>query len=75
VNNGQDHWSVWADKGAACPRAWPIGTRFRAFGQEWTCVDRYHARFEGADPPWVDFMTAQPHAAYGEIVEIEILTQ
>ncbi len=69
-------WRLYADPGlpigaAACPPEWPFGTRIRAFGKEWICLDRGGLIFVDEDGiPWIDLMSPAPPARYGQEVTV-----
>jgi hypothetical protein len=64
-----DRWQPWVGRGIACPPQWAFGTKLRAFGRTWTCVDRGGAIRYVNGIPWVDFLVSKPHVAYGTVME------
>jgi hypothetical protein len=74
-------WQNWLESGVACIKEWSFfKTKINAFGQIWTCVDRGgkiryddFRYFDGL--PWIDFLTANPQAKYGEIITVEVINE
>lgn len=66
-----DRWQDWVGRGVACPPDLPLGAQIEAFGTVWTCVDR-GGKIKW---PWVDFLTAEPHAAYGAWIEAKLVSE
>lgn len=75
-----ERWEDWAFRkweepgAAACPPEWPFGTRLRAWGREWVCLDRGGAIRYREGIPWVDFLLRElPEGTqYGDLIAVEV---
>ena len=68
-----ERWQDWMERAVACPPEMPFGTRVKAFGTIWTCLDRGGAIQYIDGIPYVDFLTANPQVSFGSIIEVEVM--
>jgi hypothetical protein len=68
-----DPWSVWAERGAACPVDWPFGTQVVLDDVVYTCVDRgAFVGYTRDGRPIVDFLTETPAHNFRERITVSV---
>lgn len=73
MSSGQ-RWQSWIDRGCACPKEYPFGTRFKLpDGSTWTCEDRGSAIVNQAGIIWLDLLQQKASYRYGSIQIVEVL--